>query len=208
MVWQSMQEEPKIALNLLRVLSARVRNANAGLSEAMLHQQRLAQDAETDVLTGLHNRRWMDRTYPRTLRRHQSPARPASLLMIDIDHFKRVNDEHGHTVGDLVLCHAARCIEITLRPGDLCARYGGEEFCVLLPEVDAAMATRIAQRICAAVFAAPFGLSSGDALAVSVSIGVAGWDQQSPLGALIEAADAALYQAKRQGRNRVVNALG
>ena len=208
MVWQSMQEEPKIALNLLRVLSARVRNANAGLSQAMVYQQRLAQDAETDVLTGLHNRRWMDRTYPRTLRRHQSPAHSASLLMIDIDHFKRVNDEHGHMVGDLVLCHAARCIEIALRPGDLCARYGGEEFCVLLPEVDAAMATRIAQRICAAVFAAPFGLSSGDALAVSVSIGVAGWDQQSPLGALIEAADAALYQAKRQGRNRVVSALG
>lgn len=207
MVWQAMQEEPKIALNLLRVLSARVRNANAGLSEAMVHQQRLAQDAETDGLTGLHNRRWMDRTYPRTLRRHLSPARPASLLMIDIDHFKRVNDEHGHPVGDLVLCHAARCIEIALRPGDLCARYGGEEFCVLLPEVDAAMATRIAQRICMAVAAAPFSLDTGDALALSVSIGVAGWDQQGPLEVLLAAADAALYQAKRQGRNRVVAAL-
>lgn len=206
MVWQAMQEEPKIALNLLRVLSARVRNANAGLSEAMVHQQRLSQDAETDGLTGLHNRRWMDRTYPRTLRRHLSPARPASLLMIDIDHFKRVNDVHGHPIGDLVLCHAARCIEIALRPGDLCARFGGEEFCVLLPEVDSALATRIAQRICAAVAAAPFSLDTGEALALSVSIGVAGWDQQGPLEVLLAAADAALYQAKREGRNRVVAA--
>lgn len=206
MVWRSMQEEPKIALNLLRVLSARVRNANAGLSEAMLHQQRLAQDAETDALTGLHNRRWMDRNYPRTLRRYQSPSRPASLLMIDIDHFKRVNDEHGHPVGDLVLCHAARCIEIGLRPGDLCARYGGEEFCVLLPEVDADMAIRIAQRICTTVSSAPFALPLGGGLALSVYIGVACWDQQQSLEQLLAAADGALYQAKRQGRNRVVAA--
>ena len=126
--------------------------------------------------------------------------------MIDIDHFKRVNDEHGHAVGDLVLCHAARCIEIALRPGDLCARYGGEEFCILLPDVDADMAARVAQRICAAVSAAPFKLDTGATLALSVSIGVAGWDQQSPLRTLLDAADGALYQAKRQGRNRVVTA--
>ena len=207
MVWESVQEEPKIALNLLRVLSARVRNANAGLSEAMLHQQRLAQDAETDALTGLPNRRWMDRTYRRTLRRHQAAACTASLLMIDIDHFKDVNDAHGHPVGDLVLCHAARCIEVALRPGDMCARYGGEEFCVLLPEVDAGMAKRIAQRICSTVSKTPFRLSSGDPLAMSVSVGVACWNQHSPLEDLLEAADAALYQAKRQGRNRVVAAV-
>jgi len=206
LVWQSMQEEPKIALNLLRVLSARVRDANAGLSQAILQQQHLAQDAETDALTGLHNRRWMDQTYPRSLDRHQSPARPASLLMIDIDHFKRVNDDYGHPIGDLVICHAAQCIETALRPGDLCARYGGEEFCVLLPEVEPEMATRVARRICAAVSAAPFKLDTGATLVVTVSIGVAGWDQKVTLGALLQAADSALYQAKRQGRNRVVAA--
>jgi two-component system cell cycle response regulator len=173
----------------------------------MLSQQRLARDAETDALTGLHNRRWMDRHYPRTLRRHESPGRSASLLMIDIDHFKRVNDEHGHPVGDLVLCHAARCIEIALRPGDLCARYGGEEFCVLLPDVDAYMASRIAQRICKTFNSTPFALATGASLALSVSIGVASWDQLRPLSALLEAADGALYQAKRQGRNQVVATL-
>jgi diguanylate cyclase (GGDEF)-like protein len=207
MVWQSMQSDSKIALNLLRMMSARVRNANAGLNEAMLTQQRLARDAETDVLTGLHNRRWMDHHYPRTLRRYESPGRSASLLMIDIDHFKRVNDAYGHPVGDAVLCHAARCIEIALRPGDLCARYGGEEFCVLLPDVDASMASRIAQRICTTFTATPFALASGDSLSISVSIGVASWDQVRPLSALLEAADGALYQAKREGRNRVVAAL-
>ncbi len=204
MVRQSMQAAPQIALNLLRLLSTRMRNANAGLSEAMDHQQRLAHDAETDALTGLHNRRWMERTYPRTLCRSLSPPRSVSILMIDIDHFKRVNDAHGHPVGDQVLCQTARRIEVALRPGDLCARYGGEEFCVLLPEVDAVRAARIAQRICAAVTQEPFTLGAGETLPISVSIGVANWDHLAPLDALLRAADGALYQAKRQGRNQVV----
>jgi diguanylate cyclase (GGDEF)-like protein len=204
MFWQSMQAEPKIALNLLRVLSARVRKANAGFSEALAQQQRLTQDAETDALTGLYNRRWMDRHYPRALLCKHAAQKSASILMIDLDHFKRVNDEHGHAVGDQVLFQAARRIEFALRPGDLCARYGGEEFCVLLQTVDLPLATGIAQRICASVARQPFALSSGATLPVSVSIGVACWDQQEPLDALLHAADGALYQAKRQGRNRVI----
>ncbi len=206
MLWQSMQAEPRVALNLLRVLSARVRKANAGFSEAMAHQQRLTQDAETDALTGLYNRRWMDRHYPRTLMSQHMDPRGASILMIDIDHFKRVNDDHGHGVGDQVLFQTARRIEFALRPGDLCARYGGEEFCVLLPTVDLALATRIAQRICASVARQPFALNTGATLPVSVSIGVACWDQQESLELLLHAADGALYQAKRQGRNRVIAA--
>ena len=207
MFWQSMQAEPKIALNLLRLLSARVHKANAGFSEALAQQQRLEQDAETDALTGLYNRRWMDRHYPRALACKHSAHKPSSIFMIDLDHFKRVNDEHGHTVGDQVLFQAARRIEFALRPGDLCARYGGDEFCVLLPGVDLPLAIGIAQRICASVSHQPFALSLGATLAVSVSIGVACWDQQEPLDALLHAADGALYQAKREGRNRVIAAL-
>lgn len=206
MFWQTMQAEPKIALNLLRVLSARVRKANAGVSEALAQQQRLVQDAETDALTGLYNRRWMDRHYPRALSCKHTGHKPTSILMIDLDHFKRVNDQHGHAVGDQVLFQAARRIEFALRPGDLCARYGGEEFCVLLPGVDLTLATGIAQRICASVARQPFALSSGATLPLSVSIGVACWDQQEPLDVLLHAADGALYQAKRQGRNRVIAA--
>jgi diguanylate cyclase (GGDEF)-like protein len=202
--WQTMKAEPKIALNLLRLLSARVRQANDGLRGALDYQQRLARDAETDALTGLHNRRWMESAFARILQRHQTPKRPVSVLMIDIDHFKRVNDVHGHTVGDEVLSRAARRIEVALRPGDLCARYGGEEFCILLPEVDAASAARIAQRICASVSQEPFCLKSGASLPITVSIGVADWDHQAPLESLVRAADGALYQAKHQGRNRVV----
>jgi diguanylate cyclase (GGDEF)-like protein len=204
MFWHSMQAEPKIALNLLRVLSARVRQANVGISEAIAHQQRLAKDAETDALTGLHNRRWMNLNYPPALNSHHAASQPVSILMIDIDHFKRVNDDHGHAIGDQVLFQTARRIEFALRPGDLCARYGGEEFCVLLPGVDLAMATCIGERICASVSRQPFALSSGQKLLVSVSIGVACWNQHEPLDALLVAADEALYQAKREGRNRVV----
>ena len=205
-LWQATHAEPRIALNLMRVLCARVHKANASFSEAMAHQQRLTQDAETDALTGLYNRRWMDRHYPPALHCHHAASRPASILMIDIDHFKRVNDEHGHTVGDQVLFQAARRIEFALRPGDLCARYGGEEFCVLLPAVDLPMATGIAERICASVARQPFALSSGVTLPVSVSIGVACWNQHEPMHSLLHAADGALYQAKRQGRNRVIAA--
>jgi diguanylate cyclase (GGDEF)-like protein len=208
MAWQAMKAEPKIAFNLLRLLSARVRQANDGLRGALDHQQRLARDAETDALTGLHNRRWMDSAFARILQRHQTPRNPVSVLMIDIDHFKRVNDVHGHHVGDQVLCRAARRVELALRPGDLCARYGGEEFCVLLPEVDAQSAVRIAQRICASVAQEPFCLDSGIRLPVTVSIGVAEWDHHAPLESLVRLADGALYQAKHQGRNRVVSAAG
>lgn len=206
MFWQSMQAEPKIALNLLRVLLARVRMANAGFSEALAHQQRLKQVAETDALTGLYNRRWMDQHYAFALSCQQAAQRPASALMIDIDHFKRVNDEHGHSAGDQVLFQTARRIEHALRPGDLCARYGGEEFCILLPAVDLPLAMGIALRICASVAHRPFELSSGATLPVSVSIGVAGWNQQESLDSLLKAADGALYQAKHLGRNRVVMA--
>lgn len=202
--WQATHTEPRIALNLMRVLCTRVRQVTASFSEAIVHQQRLTQDAETDALTGLYNRRWMDRHYPPALQCHHAAARPASILMIDIDHFKRVNDEHGHAVGDQVLFQAARRIKLALRPGDLCARYGGEEFCVLLPAVDLSSAKGIADRICAAVARQPFVLSSGLTLPVSVSIGVACWNQQERLHALLHAADSALYQAKRQGRNQVI----
>ena len=204
--WQATHAEPRIALNLMRMLCARVRQVTASFSQAVARQQRLTQDAETDVLTGLYNRRWMDRHYPPALQCHHAAPRPASMLMIDIDHFKRVNDEHGHAVGDQVLFQVARRIKSGLRPGDMCARYGGEEFCVLLPGVDLSSAKGIADRICASVARQPFALSSGLTLPASVSIGVACWNQQERLHALLHAADSALYQAKRQGRNQVIAA--
>ena len=206
MAWQTMQVEPKIALNLLRMLSDRMRQANDGLRGAIAHQQRLARDADTDALTGLHNRRWMENMFPRTLQRFQMSERPVSLLMVDIDFFKRVNDEHGHAVGDQVLRESAQRMLRMLRPSDLCARFGGEEFCILLPELDADQATAIAQRVLAAFNSEPLDLDSGAKLKISVSIGVTDWDHLVSVDDLIRAADNALYQAKRDGRNRVVTA--
>lgn len=206
MAWHTMQVEPKIALNLLRMLSDRMRKANDGLRGALAHQQRLARDADTDALTGLHNRRWMENMFPRTLQRFQMSERPVSVLMVDIDFFKRVNDEHGHAVGDQVLREAAQRIQRMLRPSDLCARFGGEEFCILLPELDAEQATTIAQRVLAAFNSEPLDLNSGAKLKISVSIGVTDWDHLVSVDDLLRAADNALYQAKRDGRNRVVTA--
>ncbi len=206
MAWQTMQAEPKIALNLLRMLSDRVRKANDGLRGAIANQQRLARDADTDALTGLHNRRWMENMFPRTLQRFQMSERPVSVLMVDIDFFKRVNDEFGHAVGDQVLRESAQRLLRMLRPADLCARFGGEEFCILLPELDADQATVIAQRVLAAFDSEPLDLDSGATLKISVSIGVADWDHEAGFHDLVRAADTALYQAKRDGRNRVVTA--
>lgn len=131
--------------------------------------------------------------------------RAFSALMLDIDHFKRVNDVYGHAAGDLVLADFAQLVNRCLRDTDVLGRLGGEEFAVLLPDVSAAVARAVAQRICDACAAHATVLEDGTPLAFTVSIGVAhGPDVPVALDALLSAADAALYLAKQSGRNRVV----
>jgi diguanylate cyclase (GGDEF)-like protein len=204
-LWRLMQDQPAIALNLLRLLSLRMRHSNAELGDAFQLQQELQLAAETDALTGLHNRRWMEQMFPRVMRRNRHEANALSLLMIDIDHFKRVNDSYGHVEGDQVLRHTASLIRSMLRPGDLCARYGGEEFCALLPDVDQTQAMHIAERLREALASTRFTLGSGASITVEVSIGMAQWDKQASLSQLQQQADQALYIAKQNGRNRVVS---
>lgn len=172
----------------------------AGLAEelrrAVIEQQRLA---VTDGLTGLYNRRHLMTVLDRL---GAEPAgRPVSLLVVDLDHFKLVNDTYGHLAGDAVLAAAATRITATARATDVVARYGGEEFVLLLADTDGPEAARLAERIRHALRDTP--IAAGDALiAVTASIGVA----TSPGGAmpqLLEAADRALYRAKAQGRDRV-----
>lgn len=158
----------------------------------------LGRQAHTDALTGLPNRRVFDPLLARALadaRRHQ---RPLGVLMIDADHFKRINDVYGHAAGDEVLRRLTTLLSANLRPGDVVARMGGEEFAALLPDTDEASALRVARQLIAVIDSETRDLHGG----VTVSIGVAGSDDGLiPTGELLQRADEALYQAKAEGRN-------
>ena len=159
--------------------------------------------AERDALTGLANRRRLRAAGEQEYRRARRSGHPIAALMLDLDHFKRVNDRHGHGAGDDVLREVARRIRATVREIDVPARYGGEEFAVLLPETGLATAREVAERIRLAVMDDPIETRKGP-LAVTLSAGVAALDpHDGDLGSLLEAADGALYQAKAAGRNRV-----
>ncbi|PTB21044.1 diguanylate cyclase [Trinickia symbiotica] len=173
-------------------------------------QSRLYQLAHTDALTGLANRRKFDRIAQREWRRAVRLASPISLLLIDIDRFKALNDHYGHRFGDEVLRSVALTIErCARRPTDRVARYGGEEFAATLPDTDAAGALAVAERMREAVAGLVIRGPSGP-LSVTVSVGIASWTIDAAGGrwpetidTLIEQADQALYTAKAAGRNRV-----
>jgi diguanylate cyclase (GGDEF)-like protein len=159
----------------------------------------------TDSLTGLANRRHFVHTAQQAMDlalRHQWPL---ALLILDIDHFKRVNDTHGHDAGDKVLVEVARRCSQCLRTTDLLARWGGEEFVVLLPNTPLEHAHQLAERMREAVGFSAQLYAQSDAVRVTVSIGAAGMAAGEPmtLDGLVQAADNALYDAKRAGRNQV-----
>jgi diguanylate cyclase (GGDEF)-like protein len=159
--------------------------------------------ATTDGLTGLLNRRTFNAQLQRRLREAQRYNRPLSLLLLDIDHFKKVNDTHGHPAGDAVLRGVAQLAQKQARETDMVARYGGEEIALILPETDGRGAHAIGERIRKGVAAAAHPTQQGN-LRVTVSIGVATWPGSPPEAeGLLQAADKALYRAKEGGRNRV-----
>lgn len=156
----------------------------------------------TDALTGLPNRRDMVERLSTELARAARTGAPTAVLMVDVDHFKAVNDGYGHEVGDLVLQTLALAFTEGLRVYDSCARWGGEEFLILLPESDEAAARAVAEKIRAR--AEGVGSPRAEPLAApTVSVGVAVHRRGEPLASLLKRADAAMYEAKRLGRNRV-----
>jgi diguanylate cyclase (GGDEF)-like protein len=164
---------------------------------------RLERLSAVDPLTGSLNRRGLDDAFPEVRGGPDGgPARPLSVVIVDIDHFKKVNDEHGHAAGDLVLRHVATVLGGVLRAGDAVVRYGGEEFLLVLPEVTRAVAARVAERARAAIAATPASVA-GSRLPVTISLGVAERRDGEERVALIARADEALYRAKHGGRNRV-----
>ncbi len=146
-VWRLIDGTPEFARNLLRVLASRVRNDNAHLQRSFHLQHEYEQAAKTDLLTGVHNRRWMNEMFPRQIARSEHAGQPLALVMADIDHFKRLNDTYGHAAGDVVLKAVARRLSDTLRPTDFLVRYGGEEFVALLPGATADTARIAAERV-------------------------------------------------------------
>jgi len=158
-----------------------------------------ARRADTDALTGLLNRLGFDAAYGKELERARRYGQPLSVVMLDLDHFKRVNDQHGHAAGDQVLVGAARLVETNVRDSDAIGRWGGEEFMVLAPATSAAGAIRLAEKLRALMAATIFGPAGP----VTGSFGVAELRPGDTVESLLQRADAALYRAKSQGRNRV-----
>lgn len=164
----------------------------------------LIRQAREDGLTGVANRRAIWDTAPRTLADATRSGRPVCLLMIDVDHFKSVNDRFGHAVGDHVLVGIASELASRLRDHDLVARVGGEEFMVLLPDIDMDDAANLAERLRLAVESREFVLPDGGVLRCTVSIGMSLFDgEDHNWERLVQDADSALYCAKRLGRNRI-----
>ncbi|MFC7459546.1 GGDEF domain-containing protein [Hydrogenophaga defluvii] len=160
----------------------------------------------TDALTGAYNRRTIDDRLPSEVERSHRYGRDLSVLFLDLDHFKQINDSHGHPVGDVVLRHMANCVRERLRSGvDWIARYGGEEFLVVLPEtpLDSAVATaeRLRERIAAELIVLDGGLN----LSITASFGVTACREGDDSSTLLARADALLYEAKLAGRNRVAS---
>ena len=167
-------------------------------------RSRAEQLALTDALTGVRNRRWFMTQAALEFERATRHGRALALVLIDVDHFKRVNDEHGHQTGDRLLVEIAQTCAATLRRTDLLARFGGEEFIVLLPETGQREAVRLAERMRQAVQAGLRDPQHPLQVPVTISLGVVAMSAATPtLYALIRATDQALYDAKRAGRDRV-----
>lgn len=166
--------------------------------------QRLKQMAETDFLTGVMNRRSFFDIAGRELAAARRYVRALAVIVLDIDHFKRINDRYGHGTGDEILKGVAKRLADEMRAGDILARFGGEEFVILLQEADQDAAVATAERLRTALADRSFGLIDGSCLTVTASLGLATADPETgSIDDLITRADAALYRAKDAGRNRV-----
>jgi diguanylate cyclase (GGDEF)-like protein len=194
------------ALQLLRQAGHEL-PADASGSDAWLQGliDSLVDLSSRDALTGLANRRSFELALAREIDRVARVGEPALLLVLDIDHFKQVNDTHGHASGDLVLRAVAKALLECVRPMDMVARVGGEEFAIVMPNCPAAFGQAVAERVRRRVEAMPVQIGPSQQIGVSVSIGGAfapQWVRSSP-ALWIERADVQLYRAKGEGRNRV-----
>lgn len=203
--WASIRVRPLAGSDGAVVTCSDITERRRAEDRARALQEALRQEATTDVLTGLLNRRHLDRRVAEAVRLARRHSRPLCCLMVDLDGFKSVNDEHGHQVGDDVLREVGHRLRLVARRSDVVGRYGGEEFVVLVPETDAEGAAATAARVREALAEPPIRLD-GREIPLDASIGVAcfGHGRARDRLGLYAAADAALYAAKRGGKARVV----
>ena len=203
--WHLTNASHAFAVNLLLKLAARLRANNATVSRNVIKRRQYERAAMFDGLTGIHNRRWLDETLHRMVRRHERNRGSLAVSLIDIDHFKSFNDRYGHAAGDHVLTVVAATLASNLRPTDLVARFGGEEFVIIFPDTDLELAARAADRVREAIAGEVLAMPDGTALPrVTISMGVAQLATGQTVPDLLKTADLAMYRAKQAGRNRVV----
>lgn len=203
-LWQLIDTSHSLCRNLLYFLSNRLRSGNDMVAITQTKQKEQEHAANSDALTGLNNRRWLDDVLARLKGIELLDLAPLAVLMLDVDHFKRYNDEYGHKSGDLVLQMVAHTMRKSLRPSDMVARYGGEEFIIILPHTPAKQASAVAERLRASVERLQISADQGNALpSVTISVGVAPLKDGECVEDAIEVADKQLYLAKDNGRNRV-----
>lgn len=201
-LWALINISHGVSRNILYILAGRMRYNNDALITSARIQVESERVAMTDGLTGLHNRRWLSDSFKRQMHRCELDKLPCTVIMLDIDHFKEVNDQYGHIAGDRILCSVAQALLNTMRPADLIARYGGEEFALCLPDTSIKDSRLISERLRISIANTTTTFEEGKLLpAVTVSLGIAQMQPGQTLDSLISAADSALYRAKAQGRN-------
>ena len=187
-------------------LQTRMKISSDDLKQLQQELEKSQQEAQTDVLTSLFNKRGFEKRFELERIRAKQNETPFSIIMVDIDHFKKVNDTYGHLVGDSLLKSIANLLKSHLRKNDIASRYGGEEFLILLPETGIDGATAAAQKIRGNLSTKEWKLKeTGESMGkITVSMGIALYKLNEPEEALIKRADDALYLAKNKGRNRII----